>query len=452
MSEANRAAAERPDDPWGALLHRWFVQYNPFYLLSAALVLGGLTMVSRGIARDAHPLQFMGVALLAEVYAWSLIGGAALLMRGGQRRPAVLLGLLAIVYQSDLTLHVETCGLLGVAGAAPAALWAANFFAKLSALAAALRVRLDRGATRVVGFGALGLAALPFAVYRLKADGAGDALALFVFALLALLPRDMGAGATSIEPLDGWGRVVLRRVSLAAFSIWGLALALHVLFWSAQVPVSMGRVFLAVAAFFVARQRSEARAWAFAAGLVLVSAVARERVSDFAALAALTLLYRAFAWLRVERPESPAPRTDEPSPYRAGEASAAQPVESDEAPLFEKVSAAERLRLLPGALFAAYLAAWLWGYRGGPLPDHIAALDASFVALSAVGFRSGGRLGLAFSSASLAHALAASGLVPRPRGLIEWGALMLAAGFLLLGGSLAVSSWLARRAQPRAVA
>jgi len=36
-----------------ALLHRWLVEYNPLYLLSAALVLGGLTLISQSAAEAA---------------------------------------------------------------------------------------------------------------------------------------------------------------------------------------------------------------------------------------------------------------------------------------------------------------------------------------------------------------------------------------------------------------
>ena len=33
-----------------ALAHRWFVQYNPLYLISAALVLVGVFLMSRGLS------------------------------------------------------------------------------------------------------------------------------------------------------------------------------------------------------------------------------------------------------------------------------------------------------------------------------------------------------------------------------------------------------------------
>jgi hypothetical protein len=47
----------------------------------------------------------LGLAAIAEVYAAGLILGAAFLVRRGSPRPAVMLGLLAILYQEDLTLQ-----------------------------------------------------------------------------------------------------------------------------------------------------------------------------------------------------------------------------------------------------------------------------------------------------------------------------------------------------------
>jgi hypothetical protein len=121
------------DDLWQALLHRWFVVYNPTYLVSAVLVLGGMLTASRALSREDGIAGPLGVALVAELYACALIGGAALLVRIGQRRPAVMLALLTVLYQSDLTLHTETCAFLGTAGAIASAAWLALFVGKLFA-------------------------------------------------------------------------------------------------------------------------------------------------------------------------------------------------------------------------------------------------------------------------------------------------------------------------------
>src|SRR5215471_429980 len=107
------------------LLHRWFVEYNPLYIVSAALVLRGVNLLSHAVN-----LQ-LGVPAIVELYAWTLIGGAAFLYRVGLRRPAVMLSLLAVVYQGDLTLHTETCAYLGWTGVIASGVWLASFALKL---------------------------------------------------------------------------------------------------------------------------------------------------------------------------------------------------------------------------------------------------------------------------------------------------------------------------------
>src|SRR5580704_8246864 len=137
------------------LLHRWLIEYNPLYLLSAALVLTGTFLCSRGLARDDRVYGPLGVALIAELYAACLIGGAALLMRIGHRRPAVMLALLTILYQWDLTLHTERTPYFG---AWAAAAWVVVFAAKLYGLAWAMKLRLSRGASAAAILAGIGLA------------------------------------------------------------------------------------------------------------------------------------------------------------------------------------------------------------------------------------------------------------------------------------------------------
>ena len=85
---APRPVAPTPSDPdppaadaWRRLLYRWFVQYNPLYLVSAMLVLAGCTLWSRGIV-DAvgvgdgvDVLEDLRVAGVYELYGVALLGG-----------------------------------------------------------------------------------------------------------------------------------------------------------------------------------------------------------------------------------------------------------------------------------------------------------------------------------------------------------------------------------------
>lgn len=99
MSFDAQAAPDAAADPFRQFLHTTFVTYNPIYLASAALVLAGLWLVSHDLATRGG-LYGLGVSGIAELYAIALIGSAAILFRTGQRRVAVMLGLLAAVYMA----------------------------------------------------------------------------------------------------------------------------------------------------------------------------------------------------------------------------------------------------------------------------------------------------------------------------------------------------------------
>lgn len=433
---------------WPQLLHRWFVQYNPIYLVSAMLVLGGMITTSRGLAHEGSLYGPLGVALIAEIYACSLIGGAALLTRIGQRRPAVMLALITVLYQSDLTLHTETCSFLGGVGAIASVTWLALFVGKLYALAWALRIRLAHRAVATAALGALGLTVAPHVLGGLDAETAGAALAVFVFVLGSLYPHGGEHTATSLVSIDAWSRTVLRRSVRATWAIWAVLLALHVLFWSTQHPIQLGAVVPAVALLAMRRVRTESRVWAAVASLlVAVLLVAPAAFSMSAFLAALALLQRALA--RV--PSVGAPQDEgvsvacERSPYRAKGASADGAVqeagsEREATPSFVPMDAAARVRLLSGALFGVYLSVWTFDWTGGALPAHVVALDAALLTVVVLMvWRLRARLVLAPLAATGVHGLVASGLVPPPRSLLEWGGAAVALGFLLLVGSLATS-------------
>src|SRR5262249_30149428 len=146
-----------------------------------------------------------GVSAIAELYAVCLIGGAALLTRVGQRRPAVMLALITVLYQWDLTLHTERTPYLGVWAAGA---WIVLFAATLRAVGGAARIRLSRAAEPSAFLAAAGLALSPAHLHRLTPSGAGSLLAVWVFALLSLQPS---SALTSLVPLQGWPETVLRR-------------------------------------------------------------------------------------------------------------------------------------------------------------------------------------------------------------------------------------------------
>ncbi|MBX3214845.1 MAG: hypothetical protein KF850_22620 [Labilithrix sp.] len=423
------------------LLHRWLVEYNPLYLLSATLVLGGMILTSRGLAREGSLHGLIGVAAIAELYALALIGGAALLTRIGQRRPAVMLALLTVLYQCDLTLHTEACTNLGSAGAWAAAGWLALFVAKLYALAWAMKIRLARSAVATAAVGGVGLALLPHVIQQVERRHATMVVGVWL-AALASLPR--GGAVTSLTELDAWGQTVLRRAVRATWLLTSLLFGLHVLFWSTEYGLDLRALSGIVLVLATRWMRSEARTWAVVfATSILVGAATPASLSAVALVVAITLAVRSrearhsFDEVRVTRPHAAAP------PYRA--------FAGDEAPApavtaWERVAVDGRpasLRMLTGAVFSLYVAVWTLRWSGGAWPVHAIPLDVLVTVVVALGaWRLRARLALAPLAAVWGHFVVQARLVPAPRTSLEWGGASVALGFALLIASLGASYWL----------
>jgi hypothetical protein len=426
---------------WRPLLHRWFVQYNPTYLLSSMFVLSGVILLSRGLAERGSEYGTLGVAAVAEVYACALIAAAALLFRIGQRRPAVLLALITTLYQSDLTLHTETCAYLGAVGMAAALAWFLLFVGKLHALAWALRIRLTSRAVATVTLGAAGLAVGPLVLPLLDARGAGTATALFVLALGTLYPPLTEETASSRVTLDDWSRTVLQRSVRATWILWATATAVHVLFWSTHGQNGLELALVAVPFLAIGRSRREWRVWAVVVGLpIAVLLLVPSAFSACTLLAALTLVRRAFVRIRIDAETNA--RHPDGSPYRAPDVDArSQPAPPPAvAPGLVVVDALARARLLSGALLALHLSAWTVGHHGGDFPAHVLALDAALLVCAVVlARRLRSRAPYLPLAVTWAHGALVSPLLPRPHSLLEWGGTAIALGFVLLFGSVTVS-------------
>ncbi len=425
---------------WRALLYRWFVEYNPAYLLSAAFVFGGCFLWSRGVVGEASLTSTLGIPFVAELYAAALVGGVALLTRLGQRRPAVLLALVFAVYQWDTTLHTEACAYLGSLGALASAAWLVLFIGKLWAIGWALRIRLARRMLAAFLLAAVGLVVLPRVLPLLDARGAGSLLAAWLFSLLSLYRR---GEITSIGELDAWGMTVLRRATHAVWAISAAMLALHVDMWCTNADVSLAPLSFALPLLAVRSMRSEVRTWALVlATLGLAAVLAPASFAATSLFAAGALLLRIFAprFALVEKTRQ-APPVQIAVPYRAGHephAEAHITVERIPAP---PLGAGEIARASAGALFAIYLAAWTARWSHGAWPAHLLWLDAALtVAMAVAMWRS--RTRLAFASPlvlTYVHLAACEHLIPMPHSSTGWGELGIALGFALLGGSLLVS-------------
>ena len=442
-------ASEAPsglDAFWRRLLHRWLVQYNPIYLLSAALVLGGMTLLSRGFAERGSVFGELGVAAIAEVYAFALIGGAALLTRIQLRRPGVMLALLVVLYQGDLTLQTETSAYLGGAGIVASAVWAIVFGFKLRVLAWAVRLRLSRTAFAVAMFGALGVTVIPHLMVRADAHTSGSVITIWLFAL-AVSALWSDREVTSTVSLDAWGRTVMRRALRASWIIWAVLLLFHVGFWLREAALALPLGVPMAALLSTRWVRREGFVWLIVGVAMWVTAVtAPESFSLLACMVAVVLGLNALrqpVTLRVAKT-----RYHRSGPYRT-------PVDEDTPRpcrvrhSFTRAEPATLLRLLSGSVFALYLSVWTIGWSGGAWPAHLLALDGLLtVAVALLVWKGRMRLVLVPLAATYFHLAVQAQLVSAPTTVLQWGATCVGLGFALLAASL-VGSVLLRRLERR---
>ena len=413
-------------DPSRRLLHRWFVEFNPFYLLSAMLVLGGTIAMAHGLGQEGNRYSGLAVEAIVEAYAIALVAGATLLYRLGHRRSAVMLAFLAAAYHGDLMLHAETCPNLGGVGAAAAVGWLALYGAKLVALARGLRLRLNRAAWETVALAGTGLVGLPWLLH------AGDERLrepIVTIWLFLLAHGAAGAQLASKVPLDAWGETVLRRSARVLVGLGAVLVLLHVAFWTTQSTLHFAPLLAIVPLFTIrAADRPLTVVIVVAAVLCFVAQSLPGSLGDTSALAAIAVFLRARTSVR--RVAGPAAATT--GPYRHERVAAVvEWVERD-------ARAAQALDIL--AVACGWLAVWTWSWRGGPLPVHELAVDAA-ATLVLVGLALRWRRVLPVVPLTMAwsHRILSTNRVPLPASAVGWGAVAVAVGFVLLLGSLAVS-------------
>lgn len=414
------------------LLYRWFVEYNPLYLLSAALVLVGVSMLSSALAGQSFLLAQLGVPVVAEIYGWALIGGAALLMRIELRRPAVMLTMLAALYQCDVTLHTVSSVYLGTIGLVAGLVWWLSFVAKLHAMAWAMRIRASRSSHAVPSVGALGLFLVPQVLRRWGPDAGHAVAALWAFGVVgaALWTRRT---LLSEVPLNPWGQAVLRRSRRALWAIWATAAIGHFAYWTGELGLSAG-ILVPVALVLVARFVGPPLALGVMTAVVGFTALeAPTHVSTVSVFVALALALRAWREPVVVAATSPSAAE---GPYRA--------TRDDRPPRFNShfviPSTVQRLQLVSGALFALYTSVWTLGWTGGSLPNHVLWLDVLFSALlMAMLYRWRYRPALVPLASIHVHHGVAGGLLALPATLLGWGMLSVGTGFALLVTLVAVA-------------
>jgi hypothetical protein len=432
------------DEFWKRLLHRWFVEYNPFYIVSAALVVVGVNLISSGLT-GASTLAQLGAAAIAEVYAWALIGAAAWLTRSGCRRPAVMLALLVAVYQCDPTLHTETCAYLGLTGIVAAGVWLASFVGKLYALAWALHLRPSRTAIAIPTFGAIGLLTIPRYIAFAGTTGAETLIACWVFALFAWGLWSTREIATEVE-LDAWGETVLRRATRATWLIWAVLGLSHAVFWLDELELGP-RALLPVALLLSTRWLGrELGVWCIASATVIFVGLAMPRFFSVTAfLAAGALALRAL--------REPVTVVLELDPNEPGVAYRSAPFDTPplrstppELTMFTQAGRPALTRLFTGSVSGVYLSLWTATWTGGTWPTHQFSLDLILTAaLILLIWKARSVLAYLPLLGTYLHLGIQTGLLTASRSKLEWGITSVALGFALLSASL-VATWRLRKA------
>ncbi len=420
------------------LLHRWFVEYNPAYFASALCLLAGIFLISDGLGGAKNRSGELWLIGVVQLYELMLIGGAAFLYRVlHQRRPAVVLALVEMVYLLDPTMQTEVAAYMETAGLLVSAAWLLAFVVKMRALSWALRIDLSRSLAIAGVLVAAAIAGFPHLLYGELIEGppAVCGLAVLVFGVgVALLRRP--PKITSRVALDEWGQTVLRRAAVAVAAVWGALFLGHVAIWVVASEMEPGALVRTVPLLLaVLLLRRELEVWAAVALAVALSFTDPFSVWVTAAMASIALLLRGRRGFVVQS-EAASAFEEISHPYRTTGAPspelAAQPMVQHTA------------RLFVGAVLCAYLAVWSFGWEGGAWPQHLLWLDAAVSGALLLLLRAE-RLCAALALLGLdGHLAAEMGLFPSSGS--QWGALLVGAGFSLLLAGFAIS-WKLRDAE-----
>ena len=327
-------------DQTRGLLHYWFVQYNPLYFFSALCVLSGTFLVANDFERMGWEQGQILLTTVIQAYELLLLIGAALLFRvAGQRRPAVILGILEVFFLFDPTFQTSTIATLGTTGLAMSAAWAVMVVVKLEILAWIFRLKTSPTALILPALAAVGVAGTPHVLGLAgAANGTVHLIATWyavgLVAFFLWTPPKVECAFT----LDRWGQTVFHRTSKAVWMIWTGFYLYHLAAWlvefSITVKLSHAAPFLLLLPFL---SKKEISVWAGCLGAVVVTSVTPSTVTPTAILAGI--VFACHGW-----------RT-------------------------------QQHRLLVGAVMSLYLAAWTIGWHSWPLPEPELSLSLTTAAV-----------------------------------------------------------------------
>lgn len=401
-TEGNQTDSWLP--PWfQKWLYSWFVQYNPLYFFSALCVLSGMFLISRELTDLGWQQWQLLLAAIMQAYEILLIAGAAILFRlTAQYRPAVILGVMNLFFLFDCTFQTEIMTSLGSVSLTASIAWVAMIAFKVNALKWVFRLKVPILALVVPILAAIGVAGTPHLLYSGNFDKILVHMSATWYGVILL------ASILYVKPkiecnirLHRWGQTVLRRVSKAALWMLGGFYMYHLITWEHMYAIPFTAAQAAPFFLFWFLPKKEIWAWVGSILIVALSSVVPAAVSPASVIVGI-----AFGL---------------------------------------KARQSKQYRFYVGTIIYVYFSLWTIGWQGGSLPEPKLWLNlATTVILLVLAWRL--RLVSALLVVALVMLPGVKGLIPKSP--LQWGILILVAGFIALIAGVAIN-WSLRKYEPK---
>jgi hypothetical protein len=380
------------------ILYEWFVQYNPLYFFSALCVLGGMFLISIGLQEMDWTRGQLWLTGVMQCYEILVIAGAALMFRKAfRKRPSVILGLMAVTFLFDCTFRTEAATTLDQYNQLTAGIWLALVVVKVLLLLWVFHLKISRSALLIIVLLSTGIAVFP-QVFQQYDDAKAPIhlLATWYGVGLLALARWKRPSITCRLAFDAWGETVLRRIIRAAWFLCFGWYFFHLVVWTSlfdiQITLTHVTPWLLLALWLVKQE-----GWIWVLSGISIAITEPATLCVIASIIGVTLIYKA--------------------------------------------SALPQKRLYVGAVLAAYLSLWTYGWQQWPLPEvNLTISVVTAIVLIVIAWK----LKLPFALLPLL-----AGVYPAVTGVqslnfVEQGSLLLASGFLALLAGVAFN-WSQRK-------
>jgi hypothetical protein len=176
--------------------------------------------------------QIILTAVIESYEILLLVGSFILYRKVSQNRPAVILALLNIIFLFDCTFQTEHLSTLGYLGGLSTLIWLCLFAAKLGVLLWIFRLKLPAIGFMVPILAAIGMTGTPYLLGYTNLDKSTVHLMITWYGVvLAVLVLWFRPAVSSKDNLDQQGKMILLRITKAAWLIWGGLYLYHIISW-----------------------------------------------------------------------------------------------------------------------------------------------------------------------------------------------------------------------------